>query len=176
MSTSALDCLPDAEARAALVRCCGSSRWVETMLGQRPWTSANNLYATAERVWWELAPADWLEAFSHHPRLGDRDLLRERFAATREWSANEQAGTAAADEATLAALAAGNLLYERRFGHVFLLCASGKSAAAMLAALEARLGNEPTAELAIAAGEQAKILRLRLEKLVLELETLEADA
>lgn len=161
-----LDGLPAAEARRLLSRCCGSGRWVEGMLERRPFGDDERLYAAAEEIWWQLAGDDWLEAFSHHPRIGDRCLEVERFAATRDLSRREQSGTAAASPEVLEALHEGNRAYEERFGHVFLICATGKSAGEMLAALEERLGNDPETELRVAAAEQAKILRLRLEKLI----------
>ncbi|MCA9540980.1 MAG: allantoicase [Myxococcales bacterium] len=155
------------EARAALTRCCGARRFVEGLLAARPFASRTHLFGDAERVWWHLGDADWLEAFGHHPRIGaDVEALRAKFAATADWSAGEQAGVASADEAVLQALADGNRAYEARFGYIFIVCATGKSAAEMLALLRARLDADPPAELRVAAGEQARITRLRLEKLI----------
>lgn len=160
-----VNALPDAEARAALHRCCASRRWVDAMIAARPYPDDAALLAMADRAWWELAPGDWREAFAAHPRIGDREAAGPRHDATRDWSQREQAGTAAADRATLAALARGNREYERRFGHVFLISATGRAADELLAALQRRLGNDPAAELREAAGEQAQITRLRLERL-----------
>ena len=156
---------PAAEARAELLRCCGSSRWVEVLLAQRPFTDASSLYAAADSVWWDLEPADWREAFAHHPRIGERDF-RARFASTEGWAAGEQAGVAGAPEELLTALAEGNQAYEERFGYIFIVCATGKSAEEMLALLLQRLAHPPQDEIRIAAGEQAKITRIRLEKLL----------
>jgi 2-oxo-4-hydroxy-4-carboxy-5-ureidoimidazoline decarboxylase len=154
------------DARAALLRCCGSRRWVEGMLARRPFADAGALLAAADEVWGGLAAPDFLEAFTHHPRIGASvDELREKFRATSRWSGEEQGGVAEADAQTLEALAALNADYAARFGFIFIVCATGKSAAEMLALLQARIHNEPEAELRIAAGEQAKITRLRLEKL-----------
>lgn len=154
------------EATAALTRCCGASRWVRQMVEARPYTSRTHLLGHAEHLWWRLGNADWLEAFTHHPPIGgDIDKLRHRFAATSAWSEREQGAVPLADEATLEALARGNREYSGSFGHVFIVCASGLTAGEMLGMLEQRLDNEPDAELRIAAGEQAKITRLRLEKL-----------
>jgi len=116
-------------------------------------------------VWGGLGREDWLEAFAHHPEIGDVDRLRERFGAGAAFSEGEQAGVEGAGEEVLRRLAAGNRAYREKFGHVFLVCATGKTAAQMLELLEARLPAEPAAELEVAAGEQAKITRLRLEKL-----------
>jgi OHCU decarboxylase len=129
------------------------------MLAARPFVSDAELLATAERVWWGLGRADWLEAFAAHPRIGGG-------AAVTAWARREQAGADGAAEATLAALAQGNLTYEERFGHVFLISATGKTADEMLGALRGRLTNDPATELRVAADEQAKITRLRLDKLV----------
>ncbi len=155
-------------AAGAFSRCCGSRRWVAEMVAGRPYASRTHLHGHARHVWWHLGDGDWREAFTHHPRIGaDPDRLRERFGATAAWSAGEQSGMNAADEATIQALAAGNRAYEARFGHIFIVCASGLSAAEMLARLEARLPDDPAVELRVAAGEQAKITSLRLDKLTL---------
>lgn len=163
---SRLNALSPDEAAAAFARCCGATRWVRAMVAARPFASRTHLFGEAERVWWHLGDADWREAFEHHPRIGaDPAALRAKFAATAEWSAREQAGVADADEDTLAALAEANREYEARFGHIFIVCAAGLDADEMLARLRERLDDSPENELRIAAGEQAKITRLRLEKL-----------
>ncbi len=151
--------LPVNSARAALTRCCASRRWVDAMLAARPFPSDAALFEAAERAWWALGKRDWLEAFGGHPRIG------ERGGGIDAWARHEQAGMSRAGEETRTALAQGNREYEARFGHVFLICATGQSATDMLGALRARLGNDPATELRIAAAEQAKITRLRLEKL-----------
>jgi 2-oxo-4-hydroxy-4-carboxy-5-ureidoimidazoline decarboxylase len=153
-------------ARDALERCCGAGRWVDAMLGRRPFASTAALQTAAAEEGARLDRADLLEAFAHHPRIGTSvEDLRARFATTGAWASEEQAGVKQAGAAVLEALAAANVAYERRFGFIFIVCATGKSAGEMLALLEARLPNPPERELAIAAGEQAKITRLRLEKL-----------
>ena len=152
-----LDGLSEDAARAVLARCCSARRWVEQVLAARPFASDAELLESAERVWWALGREDWLEAFAGHPRIGAR--------TTDAGARREQAGVDGATAATRAALALGNRAYEERFGHVFLVCATGRTAAEMLTALRDRLANDPTTELRIAAGEQAKITRLRLETL-----------
>ncbi len=152
-----LNGLPAGAARAALGRCCRARRWVDAMLDMRPFASDDALFAAAERAWWALGREDWLEAFGGHRRIGQH--------AVDPWARSEQAGVSGAGEDTRAALAQGNRAYEERFGYVFLICAAGKSATEMLGALRGRLGNDPATELGIAAAEQAKITRLRLEKL-----------
>jgi 2-oxo-4-hydroxy-4-carboxy-5-ureidoimidazoline decarboxylase len=161
-----LNAMTSAEAHAALLRCCGAERWVLAMLERRPFASERELMYAADDVWARLGPDDYLAAFAHHPEIGANvESLRARFQTTAGWSSAEQAGVGAADEATLAALAAGNRAYKQRFGYIFIVCASGKSAREMLEALQARLGNTPDAELGIAAAEQSKITKLRLAKL-----------
>lgn len=149
-----------------LLRCCGSRRWAECVADRRPFDEVENVHAAADEVWWDLGREDWLEAFSHHPRIGQRDLSGAKFAPTREWSGKEQSGMAAADDETRRAFAEGNKDYEAKFGHVFLISASGRSATEMLAALKKRLGNDAETELRNAAREQAMITRLRLENLL----------
>ena len=161
-----LHALDDAQLEATLLKVCGSRRWARAMLRRRPFTSRAALLGWAEAEWWRLGDKDWLEAFSHHPQIGANvDELREKYAATAEQSAAEQAGVQGASEETLAALAEGNRDYLAHFGYIFLVCATGKSADEMLTLLRSRLGNVPDDELRIAAGEQAKITRLRLLKL-----------
>lgn len=150
--------LPADAARTALARCCGSHQWVKRMLAGRPYASDPQLYLAAEREWWALDRGDWLEAFAVHPRIGER--------STDAWSGGEQSGVTGAGADLHLALREENVAYERRFGHVYLVCATGRGAAELLADLTTRLGNDPDTELRVAAGEQAKITRLRLEKLV----------
>jgi len=162
-----LDAMSGAEAQASLQRCCGASRWVAGMLERRPFVSDTQLLTCADETWAQMGPADYHEAFAHHPRIGaDLDALRRKFASTATLAASEQAGALAASEAELEALRDGNLRYEARFGHIFIVCATGKSAAQMLGLLEARLTNEPDAELQIAAAQQHEITCLRLRSLL----------
>jgi 2-oxo-4-hydroxy-4-carboxy-5-ureidoimidazoline decarboxylase len=144
-------------AAAELLACCGSSAWARALAACRPFAGEEALVAAAERIWWDLAPEDWRQAFAAHPRIGER---------ATGWAEAEQSGAREAATPLLAELAAANRAYEARFGHVFLICATGKSAGEILGALRARLGNEPGAELRIAAAEQAKITRLRLARLL----------
>jgi 2-oxo-4-hydroxy-4-carboxy-5-ureidoimidazoline decarboxylase len=134
-----------------LLRCCGASKWALKIMKARPLASIEALLQESEKAFDSFDEIDWLEAFSHHPKIGDIDSLRVKFASTSTWASNEQSGTSAADEVTLRALAQGNDDYERKFGFIFIICATGKSAAEMLAALNARLGNERGVELKNAA-------------------------
>ncbi len=161
-----LNALPAAEATAALLTCCGAGRWAAAMVSQRPFASAGAVYARADAIWQGLAREDWLEAFSHHPRIGERNLAQPQFTRTAEQSAREQSGMAGAAESVQREFVSFNAEYERRFGHVFLICATGKSADFMLAQLKTRLGNDAATELRNAAQEQSMIVRLRLERML----------
>ena len=156
-----LDALPAADAHAAFLRCCGSRSWAEAMVSGRPYRDEPALLAAAERAYPALGREDWLEAFAHHPRIGDR-------GQAAGWSQSEQGGVAGAGEDVLDTLLHANREYEARFGYIFIVCATGKSAAEMLALLRQRLPNQPDAELALAAAEQRKITAIRLKKLLSE--------
>lgn len=159
MTLDELNALPATEAETLLLKCCGSQRWAKAMVEGRPYASMEVLQKAAEEEWWKLKYHDWLEAFSHHPRIGEH-------SRSRGFAKQEQAGTSSASDATLKELERLNRVYEEKFGHVFLIFATGKSAQEMLDALETRLVNRPDVELTNAATEQAKITRLRLEKLI----------
>jgi hydroxyisourate hydrolase len=169
VSVEGLSALPPAEAEAAFLACCGSRVWARWMESRRPYRDTADLLETADRVWWSLTLADWREAFAAHPRIGEKKQDQED--RSRRWSADEQSGAAGARAAILDELAAANRIYEELFGYIFIVCATGKSAEEMLALLRARLENDPETELGIAAEEQRKITRLRLEKLAAETET-----
>jgi 2-oxo-4-hydroxy-4-carboxy-5-ureidoimidazoline decarboxylase len=153
------------DAVAALMRCCGAKAWAEQVAAGRPYADLASVHRAAEAAWGQATREQILEAFSHHPRVGDVESLRKRFPASGAWSEGEQGGLKGAGSDVLTQLAAGNTAYEARFGFIFLICATGKTAPEMLAALNARLPHAPDAELAVAAAEQGKITRLRLEKL-----------
>ena len=135
------------------------------MLALRPFGAADILLSAARREWFALTPEDWKEAFTHHPKIGDRETLRARFPTTHQLSEREQTGMGAASDQIIERLAQGNAAYERRFGYIFIVCATGKSAGEMLDLLTARLQNDPAIEVRIAAEEQAKITELRLKQL-----------
>jgi len=166
MTLSDLNALPAPARAEALATCCGAAAWVATLNQQFPFASADALYEAAERTWHNLTEADWRESFAHHPKIGDVRALREKFASTAAWAAGEQGAVTQASQATLEALAAGNEAYERKFGHIFIVCATGKSADEMLASLQARLPHDHSQEIHVAMREQAKITRLRLQKLL----------
>ena len=153
------------DAREQLRVCCGAARWIDGMLAARPFASRDEALAAARSIWFALSPDDWREAFAHHPRIGDLESLARRFTPSGALSAREQSGVSGAAEDVLVALLEGNRRYEERFGHIFIVCATGKSAEEMLALLRTRLENAPDEELRIAAEEHAKICELRLVSL-----------
>ena len=162
-------------AERELLKCCGSKRWATQVSGTRPFVSLDQLIETADRVWCALEPQDWLEAFRSHPKIGEQQAAQTTAAEARAWSAEEQGGTQTAAEHTKQALADGNREYERRFGFIFIICATGKSSEEMLASLRERLKHNRETELHAAAEEQSKITRLRLMKLVDGLGSLISD-
>jgi 2-oxo-4-hydroxy-4-carboxy-5-ureidoimidazoline decarboxylase len=153
----------DAEAQEAMMACCGARRWAAAMVAQRPIASANELFAAGDAEWQGMEEADWMEAFSCHPRIGERKAAPAR-AKSVDWSSQEQASTAHAAERVLAELAEGNALYEQRYGFTYIVCATGKSAAEMLAILKRRLKSDHETELREAAEQQRQILQIRLRK------------
>ncbi|MER3497473.1 MAG: OHCU decarboxylase [Chitinophagaceae bacterium] len=156
----------DKEKKRELLRqCCGSSAWIEKMLAMPAAEDMIDLFEDAEEAWYACSEDDWKQAFAHHPKIGDIDSLRQKFASTANWAEDEQAAVKQASEQTLQALAEGNKKYEEKFGYIFIVSASGKSAEEMLGILTARLTNDPEEEIKIAVDEQNKITRLRLEKL-----------
>lgn len=150
---------PDAN---TLERACGSSRWVSRMLGRGGFATHEAMLAAAREEWFALDESDWLEAFSHHPKIGDRAALAARFPSTHDLSAKEQSAVGSAHADVINALAEGNEAYLARFGFIFIVCATGKSAEEMLQLLRDRLPNDRATELRIAAEEQSKITALRL--------------
>jgi len=158
MRLDELNALDDAAAVRELRRCCGSTRWAQLMAAARPFANEAAMLDCADVIWWSLDAQDWLEAFSAHPKIGG--------PTTTRWSAQEQSGMDSAEAAISHRLESGNREYEARFGYIFIICATGKSAAEMLEALERRLGNAPDREIGIAAGEQRAITRLRLDRLI----------
>ena len=136
------------------------------MVSVFPLADVETLMDEVKTKWNELAETDWREAFTYHPKIGDVNPLKEKFASTSTWAEGEQGAVKEASQAALEALAAGNDEYERKFGYIFIVCATGKSVDEMLALLQARLVNSLEDEIVIAMGEQGKITRLRLEKLL----------
>jgi OHCU decarboxylase len=161
-----LNNLSEREAEAELLKCCGSTLWARRMAGARPFDSLQSLLASADSVWWALDREDWLEAFSRHPKIGERESARAQALDAHKWSEQEQAGTNSADEETRLALAEANRRYETKFGHIYIICATGKTADELLAILKERLQNNADKELRVAAEEQRRITHLRLQKVL----------
>ena len=154
------------EAEAEFLKYCGSQRWARALAEGRPFANSDALFAKADEVSASLTDEDWLEAFRAHPRIGEQKAVTAQSPQEKSWSAQEQSGVAAGSADTVAQLAEGNREYEARFGFIFIVCASGKSSDEMLAILNERLNNDSATELGVAAQEQQKITRLRLEKLL----------
>ncbi|HEV7508186.1 MAG TPA: 2-oxo-4-hydroxy-4-carboxy-5-ureidoimidazoline decarboxylase [Thermoanaerobaculia bacterium] len=154
-----LNSLPAGEAAETLLACCGSRSWARRVVESRPFQDLADLREKSDAIWRSLGGEDWREAFAAHPRIGDKGS---------RWSEQEQAAARDADAETLAKLIAANREYEARFDHIFIVCATGKSATEMLSLLRHRLDNDREIELHIAAEEQRKITNLRLEKLLLK--------
>jgi OHCU decarboxylase len=154
-----LNHLESESAEAAFARCCGSTAWARAMAAARPFASLEAMANVGDTIWLSLAPGDWLEAFAAHPKIGER-------SRDSSWSSREQSGMQSADDDVRRRLVSGNAEYASRFGYIFIVCASGKTAEEMLTALETRLSNDPAEELHVAQEEQRKITRLRLAKLM----------
>ena len=148
-----------------LLKCCGSSQWTEKMLATRPYKSVSHLLELAGQIWSDLGEVDYLEAFAAHPKIG-ASKPPDNAKNTESWTGKEQAGMMSADEQTKLKLKTENQKYAEKFGYIFIVCATGKSASEMLEMLRIRLENSPETELEIAAGEQMKITNLRLNKML----------
>jgi 2-oxo-4-hydroxy-4-carboxy-5-ureidoimidazoline decarboxylase len=153
-----LDAMRETEAAEALRACCGSSRWVDAMTARRPFRTRDALFVAADEEWNKTTETDWLEAFSHHPRIGER--------SSEGWAAGEQRGAQNAGAGVQDELTNINREYENRFGHIYIVCATGKSAEEMLAIAKSRMNNDRETELTTAAEEQRKIMHIRLAKLI----------
>jgi 2-oxo-4-hydroxy-4-carboxy-5-ureidoimidazoline decarboxylase len=169
--------LPGDAAGQALRDCCSSGRWIDAVAAGRPYRSAAELLAASDAAVAQMSEPDLRDALAGHPRIGERlapatGSVRGEGAARpgghgrASWSSQEQARVGEADAATRQALADGNLAYEQRFGHIYLACATGRSADELLAFLRDRLGNDRETEWRVVAAELAKINRIRLRKLI----------
>jgi len=156
----------DELAHEMMLACCGSTTWCTQMAQSRPVDSPDDLHQFADAAFDRLGQQDWLEAFASHPKIGDIDSLKMKFAGNSRWSQSEQAGVQKVEHAILEQLAAANQAYLDRFGYIFIICATGKSASEMLESLNQRLDNAEEVEIEIAAAEQRKITHLRIDKLI----------
>ena len=166
MTLHEFNILPKQQLIEELTKCCGSSAWVKRMLPFIPADDMIELLEDAEEEWNKCREEDWKEAFSHHPKIGDVESFAKKFASTAQWAAAEQSAVTVASKEIIEALADGNRLYEEKFGYIFIVCATGRSAEEMLILLQSRLENNPEEEILIAADEQNKITKLRIEKLL----------
>ena len=158
--------LPETQARALLLDCCHCESWADSLVKKRPFSSLSEIQECGAQLFLELGPECWLEAFAGHPRIGDVGSLRARYSSTRTVAQNEQGGMQGASEDTIQKLARLNAEYENKFGFLFIVFATGKSAEQMLGILETRIRNSREEELRNAAAEQNKITKLRMEKLL----------
>ncbi|HEX4005931.1 MAG TPA: 2-oxo-4-hydroxy-4-carboxy-5-ureidoimidazoline decarboxylase [Acidobacteriaceae bacterium] len=156
--------LPPTEAAEEILPCCGSTRWARELAALQPLSTPEEVLQAADRVWSDIGPEDWDEAFRSHPRIGDRRPAAHATAQSATWSQQEQSAAATQDAHTLAELAAANAEYEHRFGRIFLVCATGKTAAKMLEILRTRLSNDEATELRETAEQERQITQLRLRK------------
>jgi len=155
------------DAFSALEKCCVSKSWISKMIESRPFSSENNLIKKAASIWYnDCLIEDFKEAFTGHPKIGNIESLKEKFANTKNWANNEQSKVAEANMETIEALAKANALYEDKFSYIFIVSASGKSAEEMLAIINTRLYHNPEDEIYVAMNEQHKITVIRLVKLI----------
>lgn len=166
MTLDELNNLPASDARDTFISCCAAERWAEKMVNGRPYASADELLQKADEFWWTMEEPDFLQAFTAHPKIGDVDSLRAKYANTKAIAANEQSGANSASEDVLQALSAGNTAYENKFGFIFIVFATGKSAAQMLELLNQRLPNSREQEIRNAAENQMMITDLRIKKIL----------
>lgn len=152
------------EAARTILPCCGSHAWASAMAARRPFAGSEPLLQAAREIWQSLDPSDWMEAFASHPRIGDSRTVPSAAAKSQQWSAQEQRQIADGDAAAKAALADANREYERRFGRIFIVCATGKTPHEILQILRRRLQNEESGELREAADEQQQITQIRIRK------------
>lgn len=156
--------LPHEDAAREILPCCGSENWAARMASKRPIRDEFSLMETSDTVWRGLSESDWLEAFGSHPRIGESRAEVNSVAQSSAWSEQEQQKAASADEAMKLALKWGNREYEQKFGRIFIIRATGKSAAEILEILRRRLHNDDATELRLAAQEQCQIVHIRLKK------------
>lgn len=166
MTIEELNNLPTDKVCEAFLKCCGSTSYAKQLASKSPFKNKEELLIISDSIWATCSPKDGLEAFTHHPKIGDIKSLEMKFASTKEWAGGEQAGVNTATHNTLVALAEGNEAYLNKFGYIFIVCATGKTADEMLALLNVRLKNDTETEIKIAMNEQNKITHLRLEKLI----------
>ena len=168
MSLELFNSADNENARHALMQCCTSENWVNRLVEIRPFSTIDELFVAADTVWQELNEEDYLQAFDGHPKIGDVDSLKEKYKSTKLLASNEQSDVSLASDEVITELAIKNEEYQKKFGFIFIVCATGKTAAQMLILLVSRLENDRATELSIAIEEQRQIYHLRLKKLLEE--------
>jgi len=167
MTLQQFNSMDKSTAAASLRKCCGAEKWIELMMNHFPFASTSEMLDIAETIWSRFcSEQDWLEAFTHHPRIGDVESLEKKFASTKEWAGNEQSAVKEANSTIVRQLLEYNNAYEQKFGFIFIVCATGKSAEEMLELLKHRINNSYEDEIKIAASEQSKITAIRINKLL----------
>jgi 2-oxo-4-hydroxy-4-carboxy-5-ureidoimidazoline decarboxylase len=152
------------EAEAEILPCCGSRAWARDMVSRRVLRDERAVLAASDEAWQNLEKSDWIEAFRSHPRIGEQSAQQSPDARSAAWSAQEQRDAATADARVRAALQEGNREYERRFGRIFIVCASGKTGSEILQILQQRLQNDDETELRASAEQQRQIIQIRLRR------------
>lgn len=164
MTLAEFNALASEQAESLLMDCCGSTHWAATVAARRPYANTEALHKAADSIWWKLDRTDWLEAFSSHPQIGDNPASGSESA--RQWAEGEQTGARIASDDVKTRLARANHAYFEKFGYIYIVCATGKTAEGMLAILNQRLQNDMASEISIAAEQQRLITRIRLDKLL----------
>lgn len=166
MNIEQINCLDQDQATQLFMQCCTSERWIKIMVDGRPYNNFSALRKSADQAWDQMTEKDYLQAFEGHPKIGNVSSLKAKYANTKELASGEQSGASQAKETIILQLAKSNQAYEDKYGFIFIVCATGKSAEQMLDLLHSRLKNDRYRELEIASEEQRKIFHLRLEKLL----------
>jgi 2-oxo-4-hydroxy-4-carboxy-5-ureidoimidazoline decarboxylase len=164
MTLNEFNRLDPAIAKKELFRCCGSTKWTDEMMKHFPFKTKVDMKLISDRIWLECKESDWLEAFSHHPKIGEAPA--DLHAATSDWAKKEQSNVGHAGKNILDKLSTANKDYENKFGYVYIVSATGKNAVEILSNLQERLKNEPEKEMHISSAEQNKITHIRIDKLI----------
>ena len=166
MKLEKINSLDTDKAKAELFKCCGCTNWVNQIMEYFPFDSVEKLKTDSDSIWFTCTEEDWKEAFSHHPKIGEKKIDDTKFSETKNWAEDEQSGVKQATSEVLTELIEANQEYESKYGFIFIVCATGKSAQQMLDLIKARMNNSISNELSIAAIEQNKITHLRIDKLL----------
>ncbi|TEW53126.1 2-oxo-4-hydroxy-4-carboxy-5-ureidoimidazoline decarboxylase [Psychromonas sp. RZ22] len=166
MSLEQINKASEVQAYSIFESCCCAPNWVNQMIKARPFNDAVSLLKVSQNIFLQLTEQDYLKAFTGHPQIGNLATLHKKYANTSSTASHEQSGMSSAEKEVLEEMVELNQIYLQKFGFIFIVCASGKSALQMLELIKSRIGNERLYELKIASDEQVKITTLRLEKLL----------